>query len=189
MSDNTPSGIPVMSDKSNRLALMIQDQQKSETRRMGRPPLNRTRVPYGPALDAPTLAEVKHQAELAGVAVASYLEALTAAAHGYRGRYVLDLGSVPGTLDLEEVRSLTAGMAHDDCWQAEPGADRRTVRLDAELSDVVRRRAEELDVNYATYLTAVFRRAVGTSPGASHRQMTVFDIAAPRKEPPAAKAS
>jgi len=130
---------------------------------MAKPRRTPPRTPTNARLDLPIVRVLEAQAEEAGMALLTYIEVVLATAHGYSGRHLPVMESVPRTpITAEQLRDRTRGLTAADCVDVSRENKMQPLKIEEPLLDEIKARSRELGgVAYSAYIRAILRVATG----------------------------
>jgi len=141
------------------------------------------RTQFSPYLELDIVAELREQASKVSMPLTTYMALALSEVYGYNGPYLRPVEFLPTKASPAELRELVDQITTEDCEVGGSPTCRTSVWVDEPLGDIIRERAEELDVAYAAYLRSVLRDIAGLPPKSQRgEQLSLIPTPARRRE-------
>ncbi len=147
---------------------------------LGRPRLGRSRLAYGPSIEAQVIDRLVKQSAEAGIPKTTYLERVVSLAHGFESPFLRPtMQPLPTAVDAQELQAYVAELrsSPERCTPVRSDVPTRValLRLDEELGERINAWCDEHDVDYAAYVRSILRLAAGYESADELRPRVVQD--------------
>lgn len=132
--------------------------------RGGRPRRAVPRTQFAPILELDVIEQLRAQAATMAMDLTTYMALALSEVYGYKGPYLPPVEFLPTKATAAELRDRVELIAPEDCGVRNGPTCRTSVWVDEPLAEIIRSRADELDVAYAAYLRSVLRDIAGVPP-------------------------